>query len=119
LGEGAGLVVGVPVHGRTEAQALCGIETDGVDHVDLDAERRQNLTGFSDAEFLRLLDQIAKVGTRVCDADDLRAGSLGLQELRGKVGGAERMQDRPYNLAASALDEAGRVILVLLAERIV
>ena len=93
LGEGAGLVVHVPVERVGDDQALgcLGAERMGVG--DLLQQRDHLLAALGDAEFRRLLQRVGGVAAGIGERHDLGLGGLRLQQEGGEVRRVERMAD--------------------------
>ena len=85
LGEGAGLVVQVPVEGLGEDQALRRLEAERVHVGDEDEQAGELLAALDDAELGGLLDRVDGVAAGVGEADDLGLGGLRLQQEGGEV----------------------------------
>ena len=119
FGEGAGAVVEVPVEAFGEAQALGGLQADGVDVAE-EHQQGGDLHLAVEAEFGGLLDAGGGVGAGVGEAEDLGAAGLGGDQVGGEVAGArEGIGARAFHLAAGGGDEAGGVLLQALAEDVV
>ena len=120
FGEGAGVVVQVPVERLGQQHALCCRQADPVDVVDDEQQAGDLLAARLDAELGRLLDAVHRVAAAVGEADRLGAAGARLDKLRREVGCAgERMRRLTQHLAAGRLDEAGGVIRQGVAEGIV
>src|SRR5712691_2943274 len=100
LGEGAGLVVQVPVEGLCEDQPLRLFEAEAMDVRQEHQQPREILPALDDAELGRLLDRVDGVAPGVRQADDLRLGRLRLQQERGEILARERMPHPAEHLAA-------------------
>ena len=85
LGEGAGLVVHVPVEGLGEDQPLRRRQAERVHVGEEDEQAGEVLPALDDAELRRLLDGVGGVAARVGEADDLGLGGLRLQQERREV----------------------------------
>ena len=106
LGEGPGLVVGVPVEGLGEDQPLGLVEPEGVHVGEEHEEAGEVLAALDDAELRPLLDGVGGVAARVGQPDDLGLGGLRLQQERREVLGVEGMAHLAQHLAA-ALEHHG------------
>ena len=85
---------------------------------DEDEEAGQRLLR-RDAELLRLLDRVDRVGAGVRHADHLRARRLRLEQVAREVRAALRVARRAEHLAAGLGDDLRRVRLERLAEHVV
>ena len=119
LGEGAGLVVHVPVEGLGEVQALRDLQPERMDVGDEHQHARELLAALDDAELRRLLDRVGGVAAGVGEPDDLGLRALRLQQERGEVGVVERMLDAAEHLAAIGGDDRSGIAFERVAEGVV
>src|SRR5216684_6560254 len=91
LGEGARPIIQVPVERLGEDEPLRGLEPEGMDVREEHEETREVLPTLDDAELGALLDGVRGVATRIGQPDDLRLGSLGLEQEGGEILRVERV----------------------------
>ena len=91
LGEGARLVVEVPIKGLGQVQALRLLQAERVHVGDEDQQAGELLAALDDAELGGLLDRVDRVAAGIGEADDLRLRGLRLQQEGREVGGVDRM----------------------------
>ena len=81
--------------------------------------RHALIGGPSDAELGRLLQAVDRITPGIGQRDHFGLRTLRLQQVRGEVGGAERMTDSAQHRASRRCDEAGGVALQRMAEGVV
>ncbi|OIQ87166.1 hypothetical protein GALL_309930 [mine drainage metagenome] len=118
LGPCARLGILVPVPRRGEEQTLRGRQADAVDVGD-EQQQTGQFHGLGHAELIGLLDGVIRIAPGVGQAENLGLGGLRLQQIRRKIGCAQRRQDLPHHLAAIGIDHLGRLAFQGLAEGVI
>ena len=119
LGEGARLVVVVPVEGLREDQALRVVQPQPVDVGKEHQQPGEVLPALHDAELGRLLDRVGGVAAGVRQADDPGLGGLRLQQERGEVLGVQRVAHLAEDLAAGLQHHRLGIALERVAEGVI
>ncbi len=96
-----------------------GLQTEAVDVGDEDEQSSELLTALDDTELGRLLDRIDRVAAGIGETDDLRLGSLCLQQEGGEIRRIERRPDLPQDLATGFLDHLCGVPLEGMAKGVI
>ena len=119
FGEGAGVLIHVPIEGFQQLQALRDFQAHAVHVVHEQQERDHGLPAFFGAEFGRLLYRVDGIAAGVCQADHLGLRALRLQQEGREVRRSQRMLARAQHLAAVLLDVVGGLRLDALAKRVI
>ena len=113
------LVVKVPVERLGEDQALRRLEAERVHIGEKDEEACKVLPARDNAEFAGLLDRVRRVGTGICQPDDLSLRSLRLQQERREIGGVQWMAHLAEHLPAVRQHDGLGVAFERVPERVV
>src|SRR5271155_4336521 len=104
LGKLPGLLVLVPVKPRRDVETLGCRKTETMDVGDENQERRQLLSGFLNAKFLRFFDGVDGVLANAGEPDEVGPRRLSLEQKRSQIRRSQWITHTTDDLAALALD---------------